>query len=141
MLLLHNISVEQQRWISVGQYVATFTLKDAFPMLHRAWLNIRPETFNRCWTSADDHSFDDVALTFGRSAATPLQVEEDRMLLLELQWLSHDLGLEVTDEDLARWVRSVAAEASASPEQVYVKPEPTEENGNATSNDLSLIHI
>jgi hypothetical protein len=26
------------------------------------------------------------------------------MMLLELQWLSHDLGLEVTDDDLATWV-------------------------------------
>jgi hypothetical protein len=25
------------------------------------------------------------------------------MMLLELQWLSHDLGLEVTDDDLATW--------------------------------------
>lgn len=31
-------------------------------------------------------------------------VQEDRILLLELQWLAHDVGLEVTDEDLSTWV-------------------------------------
>lgn len=138
MLLLHSVSMEQQRWVSVAQYIATFTLKDAFPMLHRAWLNIRPETFNRCWTGIPSASAS--PLTFGRSASTPLQVEEDRMLLLELQWLSHDLGLEVTDEDLACWVTSVTEPEPR--EDVYVKPEPTEENGDAcstTTNENTVV--
>lgn len=124
MLLLYDISLEQPRWLSVSQYLANFTLKDAFPMLHRAWLNIRPETFSRCWAvSGPQEASLPVALSFGRSAATPLQVEEDRMLLLELQWLAHDLGLEVTDEDLAQWVATVPQPR----EPLVIKPEPPDE--------------
>lgn len=123
MLLLHDISLEQQRWLSVSQFLSNFTLKDAFPMLHRAWLNIRPETFSRCWANpAPTDSTLGVSLSFGKSASTPLQVEEDRMLLLELQWLAHDLGLEVTDEDLAHWVGTLP-----EPSDIVIKPEPEEE--------------
>lgn len=124
MLLLHDISLEQQRWVSVSQFLANFSLKDAFPMLHRAWLNIRPETFSRCWAiPAPVDANLGVSLSFGKSTSTPLQVEEDRMLLLELQWLSHDLGLEVTDEDLAHWVSTLPEPL----EPVVVKSEPLEE--------------
>lgn len=130
MLLLYDISLEQPRWLSVSQYLTNFSLKDAFPMLHRAWLNIRPETFSRCWAvSAPSESSLSAALSFGRSASTPLQVEEDRMLLLELQWLAHDLGLEVTDEDLAQWVATVPQPR----EPLVIKPEPPDEEVEDTS--------
>lgn len=130
MLLLHDISLEQQRWLSVSQFLANFTLKDAFPMLHRAWLNIRPETFSRCWANPvpTDPSVG-VSLSFGKSTSTPLQVEEDRMLLLELQWLAHDLGLEVTDEDLAHWVGTLPEPTDVP----VVKPEPEEETEDSAS--------
>ncbi|XP_054258415.1 uncharacterized protein LOC128983220 isoform X1 [Macrosteles quadrilineatus] len=130
MLLLHDISLEQQRWLSVSQFLANFTLKDAFPMLHRAWLNIRPETFSRCWANPvpTDPSVG-VSLSFGKSTSTPLQVEEDRMLLLELQWLAHDLGLEVTDEDLAHWVGTLPEPTDVP----VVKPEPEEETEESAS--------
>lgn len=39
-----------------------------------------------------------------KSDVLPSHLQEDKLLLLELQWLAHDLGLEVTDEDLSSWV-------------------------------------
>ncbi|XP_046668689.1 uncharacterized protein LOC124359738 isoform X2 [Homalodisca vitripennis] len=131
MLLLHDISLEQQRWLSVSQFLASFSLKDAFPMLHRAWLNIRPETFSRCWAiAAAVEPNVGGSLSFGKSASTPLQVEEDRMLLLELQWLAHDLGLEVTDEDLANWVGTLPEPPA---DTLAIKPEPVDEEVEDTS--------
>lgn len=125
MLLLHGISIDQQRFVSVSQFLSGFTLKDAFPMLHRAWLNIRPETFHRCWTKPLSTPIaDETSLSFGDICSTPLQIEEDRMLLLELQWLAHDLCLEVTDQDLANWVRRTLTQPLL---ESFIKPEPVDE--------------
>lgn len=140
MLLLHDISLDQQRWMTVSQFLLSFTLKDAFPMLHRAWLNIRPETFSRCWAISDPLSAN-ISLSFGKAASTPLQVEEDRMLLLELQWLAHDLGLEVTDEDLAQWV---AASPSPSANTTVIKQELEDiegEGGSVPTSTEVVTHL
>lgn len=115
MMLLSSIaanSPEHQHATLVSDYLRKFTLKDAFPMLHRSWLNLRSETFLRCWerlaslTNGDPVPCPDTpacTLVLSSFGATPAQAQEDRMMLLELQWLSHDLGLEVTDDDLATW--------------------------------------
>ncbi|PNF28601.1 hypothetical protein B7P43_G09372 [Cryptotermes secundus] len=115
MMLLSSVaanSTEHQHATLVSDYLRKFTLKDAFPMLHRSWLNVRSETFLRCWervtslTNGDpEPSPETPACTLALSSfgAAPAQAQEDRMMLLELQWLSHDLGLEVTDDDLATW--------------------------------------
>ncbi|CAB0008904.1 unnamed protein product [Nesidiocoris tenuis] len=107
MLLLTNLTLEP-RWLTVPHVLSNFSLKEAFPLLHKAWLNVRPETFSRCWTTSA------VAST-----------EEDRIMLLELQWISHDVGLDVTDEDVKLWAYSNCGETSADPESV--KPEPRED--------------
>ncbi|BES87616.1 HMG (high mobility group) box [Nesidiocoris tenuis] len=107
MLLLTNLTLEP-RWLTVPHVLSSFSLKEAFPLLHKAWLNVRPETFSRCWTTSA------VAST-----------EEDRIMLLELQWISHDVGLDVTDEDVKLWAYSNCGETSADPESV--KPEPRED--------------
>ncbi|XP_014244823.1 uncharacterized protein LOC106664004 isoform X2 [Cimex lectularius] len=113
MLLLHIISMEQSRWMSIPHYLSNFSLKEAFPLLHRAWLNVRPETFRRAWSGA-------LGSVLG---------EEDRMLLLELQWISHDIGFEVTDEDVQIWSSSTR-ELESIPEEV--KTEPREETAGET---------
>ncbi|XP_073977686.1 uncharacterized protein isoform X3 [Rhodnius prolixus] len=113
MLLLHNLSIEQPRWLSVTHFLREFSLKEAFPLLHRAWLNVRPESFTRCWSTS----------------ITSLQAEEDRFMLLELQWLSHDIGFEVTDEDVRVWA---SCDFDVAPE---VKSEPREENRDLGAND------
>jgi hypothetical protein len=115
MMLLSSVaanSTEHQHATLVPDYLRKFTLKDAFPMLHRSWLNLRSETFLRCWdrvaslTNGEPGPCPETApctLALSSFGATPAQAQEDRMMLLELQWLSHDLGLEVTDDDLATW--------------------------------------
>lgn len=153
--LLKNLmnTLETTSVNSVTEYLKAFTLKDAFPLFHKAWLVIRSESFHRLsvlswihskgklsgnYSSLDEENnalinlskennekikdeYGSVNLTvkvtckeerkeIGKLALTkkgnvlPKYVQEDRMLLLELQWLAHDVGLEVTDEDLSSWV-------------------------------------
>jgi hypothetical protein len=47
------------------------------------------------------------------------------MMLLELQWLSHDLGLEVTDDDLATWALNCRPEDAPLDS---IKTEPVDES-------------
>lgn len=77
VLLLQTVSIEQPRWLSVRQFLQNFTLRDAFPLLHKAWLSVRSEAF------------------VGRAERGPW---------LELQWLGHELGLEVTEGGLDTWL-------------------------------------
>lgn len=78
------------------RFLDRWTLRDAFPQLHRAWLAARPDAFVRCWSRGD----------------------ADRLLLLELQWAAHDRGLEVADADLSVWTRGEDLQ------RVEVKKEP-----------------
>lgn len=116
MMLLSSVSVnstDHQHASLVPDYLRNFALKDAFPMLHRSWLTLRSETFLRCWERVASLTNDEPGLCpdtparslvlSSSSGASPAHAQEDRMMLLELQWLSHDLGLEVTDDDLATW--------------------------------------
>lgn len=136
MMLLSSVAAnsdEHQHATLVQDYLRKFTLKDAFPMLHRSWLNIRSETFLRCWervtflTNGDPGPSPETpacTLALSSSGATPAQAQEDRMMLLELQWLSHDLGLEVTDDDLATW--ALDSGSGGAPLE-SVKSEPVDE--------------
>ncbi|KAL1459154.1 hypothetical protein WDU94_011161 [Cyamophila willieti] len=92
-LVLNNALIDKSKYSSILAFLNDFNLKSAFPLLHKAWLNVRPETFTR--------NFEIVSST----SELTLQSEEDRILFLELQWLSHDLGLEVTDINLKYWVK------------------------------------
>lgn len=112
MLLLNNLAMEQPRWLSIPHFLSNFSLKEAFPLLHKAWLNVRPDTFSRCWTS---------------TPSPP--TEEDRVLLLELQWISHDIGFEVTDDDVKSWATSNNCELPDGPDSV--KTEPREDRDGA----------
>ena len=115
MMLLSSVAVnstDHQHASLVPDYLRNFALKDAFPMLHRSWLTLRSETFLRCWervaslTNEEPGLCPDTparSLVLSSSGASSAHAQEDRMMLLELQWLSHDLGLEVTDDDLATW--------------------------------------
>lgn len=123
MMLLSIVaadSSEPQHATLVPDYLRKFTLKDAFPMLHRSWLNVRSETFLRCWqrvaslSNGDPGPLPDTppcTLALSSFASTPTHAQEDRVMLLELQWLSHDLGLEVTDDDLATWALDCGTES------------------------------
>ncbi|KAL1139966.1 hypothetical protein AAG570_006943 [Ranatra chinensis] len=102
MLLLHGMAVDGQD--TPAGYLARFTLKDAFSLLHRAWLDVRPETLAKSWEGGGG--------------------EEERSLLVEVQWLAHDLGLEVTDEDVSRWAAAPSEEIFSRRE---VKLEPLDE--------------
>ncbi|PSN40685.1 hypothetical protein C0J52_21714 [Blattella germanica] len=143
-MLLSSIAasnVDQQHATLVPDYLTNFVLKDAFPLLHRSWLNVRSETFIRCWekvatlTNEEPMSFPPTSgysLVLTSCASSPAQAQEDRMMLLELQWLSHDLGLEVTDDDLARWALQ-SGTSQDDPLVEDVKVEPVDEAGGETT--------
>ncbi|KAL0280877.1 UNVERIFIED_CONTAM: hypothetical protein PYX00_002041 [Menopon gallinae] len=130
-LLLRKLSWTEMT--SITQYLSEFTLKEAFPLFHKSWLIIRPETFQRFSDPRGEgneerpHSSESISVSLiqsammgggkeeqkeksGRKKPEMLSLsrrgtatQEDRMLLLELQWATHDVGLEVTDEDLSCW--------------------------------------
>lgn len=111
-LVLNSALVDKAKYSSVAAFLNDFSLKSAFPLLHKAWLNVRPDTFTR--------NFEILS-----TSELTLQSEEDRMLFLELQWLSHDLGLEVTDVNLKYWVKHGVNDKS-SDEEVGVAAETIE---------------
>ncbi|XP_021922148.1 uncharacterized protein LOC110830984 isoform X2 [Zootermopsis nevadensis] len=133
MMLLSSVtanSTDHQHATLVSDYLRNFVLKDAFPMLHRSWLNLRSETFLRCWdrvaslTNEEPGPCSEIlpcTLALSSSGANAAHAQEDRMMLLELQWLSHDLGLEVTDDDLATWAQDSRSE-DVSLESVKAEP-------------------
>ncbi|XP_012134970.2 uncharacterized protein LOC100880028 isoform X2 [Megachile rotundata] len=87
-------------------YLKRFTLKEAFADLHRAWLSIRSETFARSWTLPRDR--EEASGSAGPSLSSRIHAspeeEEDRILLIELQNVAREVGLEVNDEELSRWI-------------------------------------
>ncbi|KAJ1521637.1 hypothetical protein ONE63_003284 [Megalurothrips usitatus] len=116
LLLLHMAA----SGLAPHAFMAALTLRDAFPLLHRAWLAVRSETFERCWAEAGDEPPPEAAAAEDTAEAEkpprlrtpPVTLsrragggEADRMLLQHLQWLAHNVGLEVSDRDLAAWVR------------------------------------
>lgn len=105
MLMLNEIYLEPDGWLQ--EHLRRFSLRDAIPLLHRAWLTIRTETFLRNWTDT----------------SPTLRTAEDQRLLVQLQWFAHNLGMEVTDKDVALWVSSDAATEAPS---IKEEPEDTE---------------
>lgn len=113
-------------------HVKRFTLKEAFVGLHRAWLNVRPETFTRSWSAlrGDSESRRSPWLSSTRFHCN-LQLgehPEDRMLLEELQGLARDVGLDVDEANLAEWIEEETCYASRDVlDVIRVKNEPHEE--------------
>lgn len=87
-------------------FLRGFTMKEAFADLHRAWLSIRSETFARSWILA--HEENAAGSNHGPNLSARVHVstdqEEDRMLLIELQSLAREVGLEVSDDELSKWI-------------------------------------
>lgn len=84
-LLLRQAAIEDCH--TLHTFLSQISLKDVFPIIHRSWLSVRCDTF----------------ISHGEAEVTSATVIES--LHLELQWTCHDLGLEVSDEDLHRWAR------------------------------------
>ncbi|XP_044592345.1 uncharacterized protein LOC123270387 isoform X2 [Cotesia glomerata] len=92
---------------NLTERVGGFTLKEAFAEMHRAWLNIRSETFARCWKHLYKRS-DATPPPSGPSLSTQLHRvsdhTEDRLMIAELRRLALEAGLEVGDSELERWI-------------------------------------
>lgn len=107
-------------------YLKRFTLKEAFADLHRVWLSVRSETFARSWTlprDREDHPLAGCNSAMLLPRIHAVDQEEDRMLLVELQNLAREVGLEITDEELGRWIDEKSALAP-----LIRKREPDEEH-------------
>lgn len=117
-------SPEEDSDHKLDAYLKRFTLKEAFADLHLAWLSVRSETFARSWTlpyEREDHSCNGAILS---SRIHAVDQEEDRMLLVELQGLAREAGLEVGDEELSKWI--VDEESALA--RLVKKREPEEEH-------------
>ncbi|XP_049948210.1 uncharacterized protein LOC126456504 [Schistocerca serialis cubense] len=115
--LLYCMTADAGDAEAAEHWLRRWTLLDAFPLLHRAWLSVRGDAFQRCWMAA--------------GAAPP---EPDRLLLLELQWAAHDRGLEVADADLAAWARAEDLDAEDREPEPAVKAEPPDDAEDAGGN-------
>ncbi|XP_018318171.1 uncharacterized protein [Mycetomoellerius zeteki] len=107
-------------------YLKKFTLKEAFADLHRAWLSVRSDTFARSWTLPRDREDHPLAGCNGAILPPrihPMDQEEDRMLLVELQSLAREIGLEVTDDELGSWI----LDEESALARLVKKKEPDEE--------------
>ncbi|XP_017878006.1 uncharacterized protein LOC108623756 isoform X2 [Ceratina calcarata] len=98
-------------------YLKRFTLKEAFADLHRAWLSIRSDTFARSWIlprDRDESSIDCSTTHAGPSLSSRAHIDQDddRLLLIELQNVAREMGLEVNDEELSKWILEQGNEAS-----------------------------
>jgi len=111
-LLLTQASLDQQSERSIQRFLEKYTLKDAFILLHRAWLQVTTESFSTCWKNSTYTS----AL---------------KGTILGVQWLAHDLGLEVTDDDMLVWILSNPVEFT-EPENLSTDPEDIEIPPSAT---------
>lgn len=107
-LLLTQASADQRPERSVQQFLRRYTLKDAFVLLHRAWLQVATESFSSCWTHR-------VAYTSALKG-----------VILGVQWLAHDLGLETSDDDMLAWVLSEPEETITEPENLSADSEDVE---------------
>lgn len=94
-LLLTQASLDQQSEKSIERFLEKYTLKDAFILLHRAWLQVTTESFSTCWKNCSFTS----AL---------------KSVFLSVQWLAHDLGMEVSDDNMLIWALSSPVERTAS---------------------------
>lgn len=100
-----------------------FTLKEAFVDLHRAWLGVRSKSFARSLMLPGER--EDMQNSHKNSRWLSGRVchasdhDEDSMLLGELETLARDAGLDVNDEEIAKWM--MAADESA--EGIDVKTE------------------
>lgn len=86
---------------SVTNFIKKFSMKDMFVLLNRAWMSLRSEVFEKCWSKVDSSS----SFKTENEIFFSGEHEFHQQQLYELQWLAHDLGLEVTDDDLKRWVQ------------------------------------
>lgn len=136
-LLLTSVFFED-RAVSVHSYVAQFTLREAFPLLHKAWLTIRIESFARHYRMA-------VAGAIDGSVTDVFNEPDDGRLLLELQWMSHDLGLKITDDDLLKWAYSGFVSASfadgATLQGRKLKVEPTDGEEEVPTASDAVTHL
>lgn len=105
-----KISNPNKETDTLTTYLKRFTLKEAFADLHRAWLSVRSETFARSWIlprDRDDPSIGCSNNIIGLTLSSRIHAsdqEEDRMLLVELQNVAREVGLEVSDDELSKWI-------------------------------------
>ncbi|XP_025199197.1 uncharacterized protein LOC112597380 isoform X2 [Melanaphis sacchari] len=111
-LLLTQAALDQQSERSIQRFLEKYTLKDAFILLHRAWLQVTTESFSTCWKNC--------AYTSALKG-----------IILGVQWLAHDLGLEVSDEDMLLWILSNPVEFT-EPENLSTDSEDIEIPPSAT---------
>jgi hypothetical protein len=129
-LFFSLILVEERNW-SCQAYISRSTLKDVFPLLHKAWLTIRIETFER--------QFNELLSVADNQAERVRRADEaveDGKLLLELQWIAHDLGLEISDQDLVKWAYTGEVHRSCSESafvEMYGEARKEVRNVNATN--------
>ncbi|XP_022167151.1 uncharacterized protein LOC111031490 isoform X3 [Myzus persicae] len=105
-LLLTQASLDQQSERSIQRFLGKYTLKDAFILLHRAWLQVTTESFSTCWKNC----------TYTSAM---------KGIILGVQWLAHDLGLEVSDDDMLVWILSNPVEVT-EPENLSTESEDIE---------------
>lgn len=96
--LFLSLMQEEEAHRSCQTFISRCTLKDVFPLVHKAWLSIRMETFERRYNELL------LVTCCGQAERTLSSIyNEDGKLLLELQWIAYDLGLEISDQDLVKW--------------------------------------
>lgn len=128
MILRNYLNFKSIESIDFNEYMSNLTIKDAFLFIHRAWLHIRPETFPRA-VSTEEATTRKSKLVFNR-VGSEVDLQGDNNLLLELQWMTHDLGLEVTDDDLLEWVFGTKPEVEVKVELVAEVSGISEEDGS-----------
>lgn len=134
-MLLTSVFFED---VSAHSYVARFTLREAFPLLHKAWLTIRIESFARHYKMV-------MAGAVDSAPAECFNEPDDGRLLLELQWMSRDLGLKITDDDLLKWARygfvsGSVADSAAVPGCLKVEPTDGEEETPTASDAVAHLN-
>ncbi|XP_050536793.1 uncharacterized protein LOC126902986 isoform X2 [Daktulosphaira vitifoliae] len=108
-LLLTQILLEQQCKNPIQSFFKKYTLKDAFILIHRAWLQVTTESFAKCWKNT--------------TWSFPLKYS-----ISELRWLIHDLGMQVSNDEMLIWMLSHPSEVveaeieSAKFEDVEIPP-------------------
>lgn len=105
-LLLTQATLDHQSERSIQRFLGKYSLKDAFILLHRAWLQVTTESFSNCWKN--------------RTYTSAL-----KSIILGVQWLAHDLGLEVSNDDMLIWILSNPIEVT-EPENLSTDSEDIE---------------